>query len=77
MQYGSECLAFEVKAANASTLGKIFYHAIADVEPDQTFVVSRTNATWKTGNDIMHGNVHHVCKHLHGYVSGVMMIWYL
>ena len=64
MQYGSECLAFEVKAASAPTLSKGFYHAIADVKPDQTFVVSRTNETWKTGDDIVHGNIHHVSKYL-------------
>lgn len=47
-------LAFEIKASAAPSLTKGFHTARADLKPDRTFVVSRTDATWTTAEGITH-----------------------
>jgi len=57
MLRGDKILAFEIKAAMAPKLTKGFYTAREDVNPAQTYIVSRTNDTWKTADGSMHTNL--------------------
>ena len=37
---GKETLAFEIKASSSPTLSRSFWHALEEVQPDQTFVIA-------------------------------------
>ncbi len=57
MLKGDKILAFEIKASVDAKLTKGFYTAREDVQPDETFIVSRNNETWEASNGITHTNV--------------------
>ena len=57
MVNGDRRFAFEIKASTSPTLTKGFHNARADVNPEKTFVVSRTNETWTTKDDIVHTHI--------------------
>jgi predicted AAA+ superfamily ATPase len=57
MLRSDKILAFEIKAAMAPKLTKGSYTAREDVNPTQTYIVSRTNDTWKTADGSIHTNL--------------------
>lgn len=57
MLKGDKILAFEIKASVDAKLTKGFYTAREDIQPDETFIVSRNNETWEASNGITHTNV--------------------
>ena len=57
MVNGEKIIAFEIKASVTAKLTKGFYTARADIQPQETFVVSRTDETWQTSEDVTHTNI--------------------
>jgi len=57
MLQGDRILAFEVKASVVAKLTKGFHTARADVEPHTTYLVSRTDETWTTGDGLIRTNL--------------------
>ena len=56
-QCGKTTLAFGIKVSVASKLTKGFYTAREDIQPTQTFIVSRNDETWKSSESVIHTNV--------------------
>ncbi len=54
---GDRRLAFEIKVATAPSLTKGFHQARKDTQPEQIFVVSRTNQTWTSAEEITHTHI--------------------
>ena len=69
MLKGDKLLAFEIKASVASKLTKGFYIAREDIQPTQTFLVSRSDATWKGSDGIVHTNVPELPIQLKSYIT--------
>ena len=67
MQNGEQTLAFEIKASVDAKLTKGFYTAREDIQPQETFVVSRNNATWTTSKGITHTNASELVQLLARY----------
>lgn len=69
MLKGEKILAFEIKASVDAKLTKGFYTAREDIQPNETFIISRNNETWKTSNDVTHSNVPDLTKLLSSYTD--------
>lgn len=62
MVHGEKIIAFEIKASVAAKLTKGFYTARADIQPLETFIVSRTDETWQTSEGVTYTNIDHLPK---------------
>lgn len=69
MQKGDRMLAFEMKASVAPKLTKGFYTAREDIGPEQTFIVSRNNETWKNSDGVIHTNIRDLARQLAQYAA--------
>ena len=64
MVNSEKIIAFEIKASVAAKLTKGFYTARADIQPLETFIVSRTDETWKTVEGVTHTNINNLAARL-------------
>ena len=69
MIQGETTLAFEIKASVDAKLTKGFYTAREDIQPNETFIISRNDDTWKTSNGVTHSNVPDLKKLLSNYMD--------
>ena len=69
MLKGDKLLAFEIKASVAAKLTKGFYTAREDIQPTQTFLVSRNEGTWKSSDGVVHTNVPELPIQLKSYIK--------
>lgn len=69
MLKGNRLLAFEIKASVAPKLTKGFHTAREDIQPQQTFLVSRNNETWTSSHGVVHTNVQDLPNQLASYLS--------
>ena len=67
MLKGDKLLAFEIKASVAAKLTKGFYTAREDIQPTQTFLVSRNDETWKSSDGVIHTNIPELSIQLEDY----------
>ena len=67
MLRGDKLLAFEIKTSVASKLTKGFYTAREDIQPTQTFLVSRNDETWKSSDGVIHTNIPELSIQLEDY----------
>jgi hypothetical protein len=64
MVKGAQILAFEIKASVPAKLSKGFYNAREDIEPSQTFIVTRAEDTWQSAEGVIHTNLAALPKQL-------------
>ena len=69
MIQGETTLAFEIKASVDAKLTKGFYTDREDIQPNETFIISRNDDTWKTSNGVTHSNVPDLKKLLSNYMD--------
>jgi len=69
MLKGEKMLAFEIKASVDAKLTKGFYTAREDIQPSETFIVSRNNETWKASNGVTHTNIPDLSEILISYTD--------
>lgn len=69
MLNGDQLLAFEIKASVAPKLTKGFYTARKDIQPTQTFIVSRNKETWKSSEGIVYTNAPELSSQLKNCIT--------
>ena len=69
MLQNDKILAFEIKVSVDAKLTKGFYTARDDIEPNQTFIVSRNHATWKNADGVIYTNLNDLPDTLAEYIT--------